>query len=139
MTETKYSKYFVTEPKGQVRADDGKLVFDKGILARKEELGAECVIAYQAFTKPWYNYVKKPHKHDFHQLICFLGSNPLDLYEFDAEIELYIGEEQEKHTITRSTIVSIPPFLEHCPLHFVKVDKPFIFLEVMFVGKYSRI
>lgn len=80
---------------------------------------------------------EKPHSHNFHQFFCYLGSNPYNLAEFDAEIEIYLGEEQEKHVITSPTVLHIPPGLVHCPMIYTKVGKPVIHLDVFFASEYE--
>jgi hypothetical protein len=81
---------------------------------------------------------KEPHKHDFHQILCFIGGDPNNIRDFGAGIEVYLGEEMEKHIITTNAALTIPPGLPHCPINFIRVDKPVVFLEVMLVGKYER-
>jgi hypothetical protein len=81
---------------------------------------------------------EKPHKHDFHQFFCYLGSNPENLKEFDAEIEVYLGKEGEKHTITTPTVLHIPPGLMHCPMIYKKVNKPVLHLDIFFASEYKR-
>jgi hypothetical protein len=80
-----------------------------------------------------------PHKHDFHQFFCFLGSDPEDIRKFDAEIEVYLGEEGEKHVITSPTVLHIPPGLVHCPMEYKRVGKPVIHLDMYFGAEYKRI
>jgi hypothetical protein len=82
---------------------------------------------------------EKPHKHDFPQFFCYLGSNPKNLADFDAEIEVYLGEEGEKHVITSPTILYISPGLVHCPMIYKKVNKPVLHLDIYFSPKYARI
>jgi hypothetical protein len=82
---------------------------------------------------------EQPHKHDFHQFLCFLGSNPLDIGEFDAEIEVWLGEEGEKHTITSPTILHYPPGLVHNPLNYKKVGRPVFHLDIFCANEYLKI
>ena len=77
------------------------------------------------------------HKHNFTEFFYFFGSNPMDMKEFDAEIEFYFGEEKEKHIINSPTVVVIPPGIFHCPLNYVKVNKPFYCLEMFMTSKYT--
>jgi hypothetical protein len=84
-------------------------------------------------------FQKEPHKHDFHQFFCFLGSDPEDIRKFDAEIEVYLGEEGEKHVITTPTVLHVPPGLMHCPMEYKRVGKPVIHLDVFFAPRYERI
>ncbi len=83
--------------------------------------------------------IPQPHSHEFDQYLCFASSNPDDPYDFDAEIEMSLGEEQEKQIINSPTIAHIPPGLAHGPLDFVRVDKPVLFVDVAITGKYSRV
>lgn len=79
------------------------------------------------------------HRHSFAQYMCFFSANPTDTGDFDAEVEVYLGEEKEKHVITSPTIAYIPAGLPHGPIHFVRVGKPVLFLDIATVGKYSRL
>src|SRR3989304_4268218 len=46
-----------------------------------------------------------PHRHDFNQVMLWLGADPADMGELGAEVELCLGEEGEKYMITTSTAV----------------------------------
>jgi hypothetical protein len=61
----------------------------------------------------------------------------MNLRDFGAEIELCLGEEQEKHIINSSTAVYIPKELPHCPLNFKVIKKPIVFMVVM-LGDYIK-
>jgi hypothetical protein len=80
--------------------------------------------------------IKEPHKHDFDQFLCFLGGNPLDVGDFGAEAELWLGEEKGKHIINTTSIVHVPKGLIHGPLIFTRVDKPIVFLDIFPAPKY---
>ena len=80
----------------------------------------------------------EPHKHDFHQFFCFLGSDPSDLRKFDAEIEMTLGEEGEKLLITSPSILHIPPGLMHCPMEYKRVGMPVLHLDMYFAPSYER-
>lgn len=82
--------------------------------------------------------VDRPHKHDFDQFLCFLGSNPMNIGYLGAEIELYLGEEGEKHVITSPKIVHLTPGLIHCPLYYKRVDQPVFHLDIYFAPEYER-
>jgi hypothetical protein len=78
-----------------------------------------------------------PHLHNYDKIFVFLGSNPKDMSEFDAEIHMSMGEEQEKYVITKPTAFYIPKGLIHCPLTWVKVNKPVMFTEICMTPTYS--
>jgi hypothetical protein len=41
-----------------------------------------------------------------------------------------MGAERERHTITKSTVVYIPPHLIHSPYIVKRTDRPWIFIEI---------
>ena len=130
MAKTKYGQYIL------------KNAFKKhhqleGLSASGDEMDVDCILTHHIFYKPEL-VLDRPHFHDdFVQILCFLGTNPMDIRDFSgAEIELCLGKEQEKHTITSPVIVPIPKGLSHGPLNFKKLPKPIIFLEIMLTRKY---
>ena len=82
---------------------------------------------------------KGTHIHDFDQFLFFLGADPMNVGEFGAEVEFCIGEEEEEHIITSSTVAYIPKGLRHCPLNFKKVDKPILFINISLTPQYGRV
>lgn len=79
------------------------------------------------------------HKHDFAQYLCFFSANPNDAKDFDAEIELALGEEQEKQIITSPTVAYIAAGLYHGPLVVTKLNKPILFIDVAMTSRYTRV
>lgn len=78
------------------------------------------------------------HKHNFNQVNFWLGTDTEVIGELGAEVELYLGEEYEKHVITTSTAVSIPKGLAHYPAMINKIDRRFIYVEVSCAREYSE-
>lgn len=60
--------------------------------------------------------------------LIFFGHDPNNLGYLGAEIEIALGEEQEKHTFDVPTVVVVPRGLPHLPLVVKRVDKPFGFI-----------
>ena len=83
--------------------------------------------------------ISQPHKHEFIQYLCFCSANPDDPYEFDAEVEISLGEEHERQIIDKPGIVYVSAGLSHGPLNFVRVDKPILFIDIALSGKYERV
>jgi hypothetical protein len=138
MGETKYGKYLMTtclKPKEAGRPGASK-VFLKAEGAEVPG-GVDLSIIGGYITEP---YTMEPGSmvHDFDQCLLLIGANPDDMSEFDAEVELCLGEEREKHIINAATVVNIPAGLVHCPLNIVKVNKPFLFMDISIVGKYYK-
>ena len=133
MNESKYAKHILKEPRGQIERN-GEIIFN-GCMIKPEQLGTDCQLLYSIVTKAHVNE-ETPHIHDFPIILSFLGANPNDIWEFDAEIEFYLVG--EKQIITCASVVSVPAGLSHCPLIFKRVDKPIAFMEVMLTHEYSR-
>jgi hypothetical protein len=94
--------------------------------------GATATIGWQVFTDPvcW----ETPHIHKYDEFLIFLGADLPDLCSsFDAEIDLWMGEEMEKHTIKSTTVVYIPKGVQHAPLNFRTIRKPVLF-HALYLG-----
>ena len=76
----------------------------------------------------------QPHKHEYSELLVYLGTNPENPDELCGEIEIWLGEgeELEKVTLTTSSSILIPPGLAHLPLFYKNVYRPIIHVLVMF-------
>ena len=84
----------------------------------------------------------EPHVHeDFPQFLFFLSGNPKDPDEFDAEVEMYLGkdDDQEKFVITEPTIIRVPPGVWHGPLNWKRIGKPVQFIDISLAPGYDRI
>ena len=132
MSETKYGKYFVEEPmlEGMFAP---RIRFASGQYFKETDL----TLQINCITAPWL-IEEEPHTHEFDQFLFFFGSNPMDMKDFTAEVELSLGEEGEKHIIKSMQVVHIPKGLLHCPLNFKKIDKPVMFMTVALTPEYLK-
>lgn len=80
--------------------------------------------------------VKEAHAHDFDQFLHFYNADPMHMREFDAEVEIFLGEEGEKHIISEPTVLHIPKGMMHCPLNFKRINKPVIFMNIALTPQY---
>ena len=78
------------------------------------------------------------HKHDFAEVFVFVPCHE-DLNAYDAETELYLGEEGEKIIIDRTMAVHIPAGLVHCPIIHKRIGTPFFFVNCPITPQYSAI
>ena len=78
------------------------------------------------------------HAHDFAEVFVFVPCAE-DLRAYDAESELYVGEDGEKIIINETTAVYVPAGLVHCPIIHTRVGTPFFFVNCPITGKYSAI
>jgi hypothetical protein len=100
--------------------------------------GANINMGWQLFIKPIL-LEKEPHTHDAHEYLIFLGHDTADLFSsFDAEIDLFLGEEMEKYLIDKPTIVYIPPNMTHCPLNFRVLHKPVLFTALLQTPVFTK-
>lgn len=136
MTGTKYGKYLTTEVVKEDTKKEGPRITSTRHLKNfgGGHLSIDCVYVTQPHLM-----ISQPHKHEFAQYLSFFSANPNDPKDFDAEIEISLGEEQEKHVITKPTSAYIPAGLHHGPVNFVKINKPVLFLDIAVTGKYSRV
>ena len=100
----------------------------------RENLSVECI-----YVPTPRLMIAQPHQHEFPQYLCFSSSNPDDPDEFDAVVEISLGEEGEKHIINSPAVVYVPSNLHHGPLNFKTINKPVLFVDVALSGQYTRI
>ena len=131
MAESKYNKYLKTHPIGD--APFGPVFTFSG----EEDFQSDFSMFTIYVTKP--NLMEDTaHSHEFDMYLVFCGSDPDNPADLGAEIELFFGEEEEKHVITEPTVVYIPKGLTHCPLNFKRVDRPVLFLHATIAPKYYK-
>lgn len=136
MAETKYGKYVVKEPfkKGSNEEVIEPMVHLNG---EKDGGGANLTVSRSWITQP-FRMIKQPHQHDHDQFLIFMGSNPMDVRDFGAEVELLLGEDGEKHVIDCPALVHIPAGLTHGPLEYKRIDRPIVFLDIYLAPTYVR-
>ena len=71
-----------------------------------------------------------PHIHKDAELLIHIGTNPDDPMDLGAEVQMCMGPELEVHTITKTTVIWIPPNFIHSPWKPIKTTRPWIFIEI---------
>lgn len=126
----KYENLVINPPVQHMTVkEDGRQIFH-GFMANERLHGYPFTFGFQIITKP-FKGDNPAHTHNFQEYIAWYGTNPDDPTDFDAEIEIYLGEEQEKYVVTQPTIVNLPAGLVHCPMEIKRVGKPIVQLELM--------
>ena len=124
MAESKYGRLIVTRPMveehGYETKDGPDVMSAMGYLDGGVIPGALYVETHW-FHKPT-KYSPKRHNHDFDEVLAFMGGDPEHPMELNGEVELYL--EDERHLLTKSCLVYVPAGLDHCPMNFLRVDKP---------------
>jgi hypothetical protein len=131
MAETKYGDYLVPIPvrtlKGKGNGFQGWDLFGKDLGGFEVNVG---FFSHREVGRMNPELQKKPHVHAFDEVLFFMGSDPDDMSKLGVEAEMCMGKEQEKHIITIPTAVVVPHGLPHCPITFLKVDRPCYFWHV---------
>ena len=83
--------------------------------------------------RPLYHH--EEHKHDFDELIGFIGSNPEDPYDLGAEIEVGVGG--ELHRLTKSSMIFLPAGLPHLPLSIIELHRPVLHFSISMNPTYG--
>jgi hypothetical protein len=140
MSEGKYGKYIISEPRVENVAyhpvkDVRGVTFPDEIYLDGEILeGAPVVVDIGwCFQIPEPDPVEWAHTHDFDEVLCFIGTDPEHPHDLGGEIEFHIGD--EKHTFDATTTIYIPKGLSHCPFIHKRVDRPFL-LVVFALAKH---
>lgn len=75
------------------------------------------------------------HVHeDWDEVVGFHGTNPDDPFDLGGEVNFWLGD--EKQVITKSCVVFVPRGLKHCPVEFIRVDRPIIHWSTGNQGSY---
>jgi len=134
MADTKYGKYVMyTNPgKEQVGLPDIIVKTDDNMMEGSQHFMAHRISPW--FVPPQHS----PHIHKDPELIVMMGTDPNDPWDLGAEVHMCMGQEMEKHIITRSCIVFVPAKFIHCPISYHNVTRPFIFIQVQYAPKMTE-
>jgi len=131
MTKTKYGKYFLTY-EGEQGFPLGKILarFDNSTVKGSLFYFLHWVMPETDLNADGFKVGHPPHIHKAAELLFHIGTNPKDPMDLGAEIEFHMGEEMERHVFNRTTVIFIPPGVVHAPWKPLKINRPFLFLEV---------
>jgi len=131
MPETKYGKYIVRGSNPNETRVSRKIA---GIDDARIPGSFHFVFTW---VHPWEasNKTHGPHVHPVPELLGYFGSDPNNPFDLGAELDIYMGEEMEKHTFNQSSLIYIPPNLPHAPIVIKKMERPYIFIYTMPSGK----
>jgi hypothetical protein len=82
---------------------------------------------YMAESYRDYCYLEPVHAHrESHQISMYIGSDPLNIEDFGADIDVFLGKELERHTLNTSGVVHYVPGCPHLGNERRVVTKPII-------------
>jgi hypothetical protein len=148
MTNKKYSKYVITQPKfvtelayhdltkisGFTFPDE--VYLDKDIL--KEANQWLDVIWIWDRTIP--EEMPGLHSHPFDEIVLLIGSNPKNLRDLGGEVKwgMGAGKDAERYILTSTTLIYVPKGLMHGPLIYQRVDRPILNIAIgLNTGDYT--
>jgi hypothetical protein len=165
MAELKYAHHIITEPRTRpLPASSGPMLVsvpqDAADLSGMHRLPAENIpqmvkasrmtrllwldgemlkgAFYMDFV--WYHQPSEsgpgPHKHDFDEVLGFIGCNPLEPGDLGGEMEIWL--EDEKYTLNKTCLVFVPRGMRHCPMIARKVSRPFVHFSAGNGGEYIK-
>ena len=108
MPEKKYSKYILPAPIMMVPPEDGANSDGyryPSVFAHKGELNTGHTLGFHYMTEPYQDVY--PHTHEGSEILCFVGGNPENINDFDAEIEIVLGEEGDAALIGVVTLKNL--------------------------------
>ena len=139
MAKKKYEKYVFTDCLEKPNLPDhtnAKTGFS--FRGARQIPGAGANFGWSLVSKPML-LEKAPHTHNADEYLVFLGHDPTDWAgSFDAEIDFYMGDEQEHYVITKPAMIFIPKDLPHTPLNFRKINKPVFFGVILQTPRFSK-
>ena len=129
MAENKYEKYIVrdaVQPFPQMGGNLNSPFVSGGPDLMKAIEGAIPNFALY-YVKRAGMFMETPHYHTNDEYLMFISSDPHDMKNLGAVVQVAYGEEWEKVEFSTSALVYFPKGLQHCPIHVKKMDRPFLF------------
>jgi len=100
-----------------------------GAFGARDLDGKNFSLGWSFLTQPFL-MVAESHKHDFDQVIFFMGGDPNNVVDYDAEVEM--GFDDEMMSVDYPACVYIPKGVMHGPLNIKRVTKPIMFIDITF-------
>jgi mannose-6-phosphate isomerase-like protein (cupin superfamily) len=148
MSELKYAKNIITEPKPLPPELEEKMKAERA--KRKSTVKSTRIMSVDDEIVEGFFYVdcnwlwsgaaedtaEEPHAHDFAEVIGFIGSNQEDPHDLGGQITIWL--DGNKEVLTRSCLIFVPAGTPHCPILFNRIDRPIFFVTMSPTGKYTR-
>ncbi len=139
MVEKKYEKYIVSDLKLPEQVQAGLATYNQWA-TRILWLDEDVVPGAFQTNCSWYRKPSKEgakaHKHDYDEVIAFIGGDPDNPNDLCGEVEFWI--EDEKYILNKSTLIFAPKGIKHCPLQVLRADRPIFHFTVVMGGKYVQ-
>ncbi len=109
-----------------------------GLMRAADVPGAPVHMAYSwiGSTSDRVHWVNE-HVHDYDEVLMWMGSDPANPHDLGGEISIDL--EGENYRVTTTGSLYIPAGMRHCPLDFIRVDRPFQFIAMSMGGSYGSV
>ena len=138
--QRKYAK-FVYPYQPEEHSDDRFLSPRAGFRGVSEMEGSRLWYLYNIVQKEC--VIGETHMHHaVEEYIFFTGADITHFFDFDAEIEIQIGEspdDMDTYTITEPTVVRVPAGMRHGPVNIKRLGAPINFEPFYPSGNYGRV
>jgi len=140
MAKNEYEKYILRDAVHEMPAMGGKL--NSPFVAGSPELmkaikGARPNFALYYVMRAGM-FMEPPHYHTADEYLMFISSNPHDMKNLGAVVQIAFGEEWEKVEFSTPALVHFPKNLQHCPIYVKKMDSPFLFGHLWPMAEESK-
>ncbi len=78
----------------------------------------------------WHTDKMDPHTHEGDEFLVFVGLDPKKPDYLGAEVDMYMGKEQEIHVLEDPCVVICPGDFVHAPVITKKVDQTYVFFLI---------
>jgi hypothetical protein len=127
MAQSLYDKFFIRGPKPGETSEFQKryvAMLDDDVI--KGSFFFDCT-----FMGPRYSTgIHSPHTHPYSEILFFHGTDPDNPFELGWEVDLYMGREFERHTVTETSLTYVPSRFVHCPI-ISRMKKPVFHIYCM--------
>jgi hypothetical protein len=93
----------------------------------------EAVWLWPGAADPKGGFPQHVHEHD--ESIGFFGTDTKNVYDLGGEIEFWL--EDEKYLLTKSCLIFVPGGMKHCPIRFIKIERPIFHFLMVTGGSYD--
>jgi hypothetical protein len=128
----KYSHLILREPKGKeprkLASEEWGVCINEEVLSRVGKFN--CNFNFLSILGS-HVLVDPPHSHNCGEFLFLIPASPENWPDLGGEVEIAIGEDWEKQSITTASIICLPKGLQHCPVYMKRVDRPFYWGHVL--------
>lgn len=117
--------------------DHGYGSFRQGTRLGPEDLDMDVIIEFGTYWSG--GQIGESHKHDYNQVHYWFSGNTDDMSNLGAEVDVFLGEENERHMLTSSTAIGIPAGMPHMPANILKMDRRIFLLEISNTAQPEKI